>query len=155
MNNISHQAAHQGVLFNPDQARPASQALCAGDIIVFDGGALRVVASGSMQLATGPVEVAHVHSSHLPLPSVELSDLRAASGAPNGGAAQAQPPDPAVAGTELSLPPALARKLAEYIGAAQGQPHRLVRGEAELIEGSRKALETFQEADRFMTKLFG
>ncbi len=155
MNNISHQAAHQGVLFNPDQAEPASHSLGAGDIVVFDGSALRVVASGSMQLATGTVEVAHVQPSDLPLSSVGQSDLRAAAGTLNGEAVQAHPNGPAGAGTELNLPPALARKLAEYMGAAQGQPYQLGQGQAELIEGSRKDLETFQEADRFMAKLFG
>ena len=159
MNNISHQAAHPGVLFKAEQAEQAPHSLSAGDIVVFDGSALRVLASGSMQLSTGPVEVAHVQASHLPLSNVlstaGLSDLRAGVGSLNGEAAQAHPSGPAGAGTDLSLPPALARKLAEYLGAAQGQPYQLGRGEAELIEGSRKDLETFHEADRFMAKLFG
>lgn len=155
MNNISHQAAHLGPLFNSEQAEQASHCLCAGDIVVFDGSALRVLGSGSMRLSTGPVEVAHVQASHLPLSKVGPSNLRAAAGTLDREAGEAYPPGPAGAGTELKLPAPLARKLAEYMGAAQGQPFQLGQGQAELIEGSRKDLETFHEADRFMAKLFG
>ena len=163
MNNISHQAAHPSALFQSEQAGNTPRSLSAGDLIVFDGEALRVVSGGSMQLPIGLVEVAHVQRSNADTAHHHTSAIRTSAGGLAGGlagvlagaAAQTADSPHQGAAAEIGLPPGLARKLAEYMGAVQGQPYQLDTTQVELIEGSRKALETFQEADRFMAKLRG
>ena len=159
MNNISHQAAHPSALFQSEQAGNTPRSLSAGDLIVFDGEALRVVSGGSMQLPIGLVEVAHVQRSDANTAHSHTSAIRTSAGVLAGvlagAAAQTADSSHQGAAAEIGLPPGLARKLAEYMGAVQGQPYQLDTTQVELIEGSRKALETFQEADRFMAKLRG
>ena len=159
MNNISHQAAHPSALFQSEQAGNTPRSLSAGDLIVFDGEALRVVSGGAMQLPIGLVEVAHVQRSNADTAHHHTSAIRTSAGGLagvlGGAAAQIAEPPHQGAAAEIGLPPGLARKLAEYMGAVQGQPYQLDTTQVELIEGSRKALETFQEADRFMAKLRG
>ena len=159
MNNISHQAAHPSALFQSEQAGHTPRSLCAGDLIVFDGEALRVVSGGSMQLPIGLVEVAHVQRSDADTAHSHTSAIRTSAGVLAGvlagAAAQIADSSHQGAAAEIGLPPGLARKLAQYMGAVQGQPYQLDTTQVELIEGSRKALETFQEADRFMAKLRG
>jgi len=159
MNNISHQAAHPSALFQSEQAGNTPRSLSAGDLIVFDGEALRVVSGGSMQLPIGLVEVAHVQRSDADTAHSHTSAIRTSAGVLAGvlagAAAQTADSSHQGAAAEIGLPPGLARKLAEYMGAVQGQPYQLDTTQVELIEGSRKALETFQEADRFMAKLRG
>ena len=159
MNNISHQAAHPSALFQSEQAGNTPRSLSAGDLIVFDGEALRVVSGGSMQLPIGLVEVAHVQRSDADTAHSHTAAIRASAGGLAGvlagAAAQTADSPHQGAAAEIGLPPGLARKLAEYMGAVQGQPYQLDTTQVELIEGSRKALETFQEADRFMAKLRG
>ena len=159
MNNISHQAAHPSALFQSEQAGHTPRSLSAGDLIVFDGEALRVVSGGAMQLPIGLVEVAHVQRSDANTAHSHTSAIRTSAGVLagvlDGAAAQTAELPHQGAAAEIGLPPGLARKLAEYMGAVQGQPYQLDTTQVELIEGSRKALETFQEADRFMAKLRG
>lgn len=155
MNNISHQAAHPSALFQSEQAGNTPRSLSAGDLIVFDGEALRVVSGGFMHLPIGLVEVAHVQRSDADTAHHHTSAIRASAGGLPGAAAPIADSLHQGAAAEIGLPPGLARKLAEYMGAAQGQPYQLDTTQVELIEGSRKALETFQEADRFMAKLRG
>lgn len=155
MNNVSTQAAYPGALFQPDQAGHAPPSLRAGDMVVFDGFTLRVVSGGAMQLPTGLVEVAHVQRTEAGMGHDRPADVAALAPALGAPPRQTAASPQEEMGSEIGLSPALARKLTEYMGAVQGQIYQLGKVQVELIEGSRKALETFHEADRFMAKLRG
>lgn len=111
MTHIAHNAPHPGSLFAGEPAQPASRSLGAGDLVVFDGNTLQVLASGRLSLPDGPVEVAHV---------------QAAEGPPQGAADTRS--------VALDAPASLVRKLAEHLGAAEGAPYQLKPGDAALID---------------------
>ena len=107
MTHISHNAPHPGGHFGAEPTSPGPRALGAGDLVVFEGSRLQVLASGRLHLPEGPVEVSHVRAAE---------------------------DEPLARGVAVHVPAGLVLKLAEHLGAVEGQPYQLKPGEADLID---------------------